>query len=116
MVECVLCSLYLVIKMIDFSISKEEKACIVTLSGELNFRNMGDFKEQFSGIIQRTDIEGIMLNLANVKYADSSALGDIFYAFFETTKEEKKFTIVQMSDFMEKMLRKTNMLPEFTRM
>ncbi len=78
-------------------IEKLDKAILIVPDGEIDLNNSPDFRKILQENIQNSSA-GILVDLSQVKYMDSSGLATLVEAFQTTTKTRKKLAIFSLTD------------------
>lgn len=59
----------------QITLRTDEKRAIVRLAGRFEFNAHREFRDAVDSVLQKQDIDSVLIDLAEVQYLDSSALG-----------------------------------------
>jgi anti-anti-sigma factor len=80
----------------------------MAMEGRFDFSAHRDFRTQYEAALQLPDIKQIALNMANVEYLDSSALGMLLLLNERARSSNIQITIVQCPENVKKILNIAN--------
>lgn len=88
----------------NVTIRADGKRAIARLSGRFDFNAHRDFREAVEAALQKKEFEEVVIDLADVDYADSSALGMLLVLREKATGVKKRLTLANPRGIVKKAL------------
>ncbi len=98
----------------DIKQSKQGSHGIVSLGGRFDFNAHREFKEAYTALLAESAIQTLEVNLANVDYLDSSALGMLLMLRERAEASSKKISLTSPNPTVIKILDIANFNKLFT--
>lgn len=82
----------------------DEKRAIMRLTGRFEFNMHREFREAVDSILQNTDVDSVVIDLAGVEYLDSSALGMLLMMRDRTSTARKSLSLANPRGMVKQAL------------
>lgn len=88
----------------DIKVTTAESVATITMNGRFDFSAHRDFKDAYDPLLRQKGISSIEINLADVVYLDSSALGMLLLLHERAQAEDKEVVLCRPSSTVMQIL------------
>ena len=96
----------------ELKIRKNQEVYIVDITGEMDLYNSYKLKELIAKMLERS-VKGIILNMEEVEYIDSSGIGALIYICSTLKKKNLKLYITNIHGSVKKVIELTKLMGFF---
>ena len=96
----------------ELKMRKNKEVYIVDVSGEMDLYNSYKLKELIAKMLERS-VKGIILNMEEVEYIDSSGIGALIYICSTLKKNNLKLYITNIHGSVKKVIELTKLMGFF---
>ena len=96
----------------ELKIRKNQEVYIVDITGEMDLYNAYKLKELIAKMLERS-VKGIILNMEEVEYIDSSGIGALIYISSTVKKQNVRLFITNMHGSVKKVIELTKLMGFF---
>jgi len=96
----------------ELKIRKNQEVYIVDITGEMDLYNSYKLKELIAKMLERS-VKGIILNMEEVEYIDSSGIGALIYICSTLKKNNLKLYITNIHGSVKKVIELTKLMGFF---
>ncbi|HOJ64877.1 MAG TPA: STAS domain-containing protein [Spirochaetota bacterium] len=82
----------------EINILKEKNVIIIELSGEFTITNIQYYQESVFPLFNESDKDVIVINMANIRFIDSSGIGKLVHSLNIVKNKGKNFLLTNVSD------------------
>ena len=76
----------------------ENDICIIEIEGNIALEVTSEIRDELRPFVERSDIKGIVFNLAKVKFIDSSGIGLIVSIYKNLKQKDKKMALSNLNE------------------
>ena len=96
----------------ELKIRKNKEVYIVDITGEMDLYNSYKLKELVAKMLERS-VQGIILNMEEVEYIDSSGIGALIYISSTLKKQNVRLFITNIHGSVKKVIELTKLMGFF---
>jgi anti-anti-sigma factor len=96
----------------ELKIRKNQEVYIVDITGEMDLYNSYKLKELIAKMLERS-VKGIILNMEEVEYIDSSGIGALIYISSTVKKQNVRLFITNIHGSVKKVIELTKLMGFF---
>ena len=96
----------------ELKIRKNKEVYIVDITGEMDLYNSYKLKELVAKMLERS-VKGIILNMEEVEYIDSSGIGALIYISSTLKKQNVRLFITNIHGSVKKVIELTKLMGFF---
>ncbi|HEY3433941.1 MAG TPA: STAS domain-containing protein [Rhodocyclaceae bacterium] len=96
------------------SVTTTDGRAVVRLQGRFDFNSHREFREAVDGVLQQSAVHEIVVDLGNVEYLDSSALGMLLMVRDKARSTSKEVALANCKGAVKQVLEIANFSKLFT--
>jgi anti-anti-sigma factor len=98
--------------LMEINTTLKEKYALIEPLEEIGLYNSMEFKKLLNDIIENTQLN-IVMDLSNIRYADSSLIASLLFALRKMTTLKREFALVNVEDEIINIMRLANIEKNF---